>query len=83
MLGYLNRLIIIKPQEFLAVSVNVDLRQRGYSFEQFVHGWLSRMDMLVSWESSRLNTIAAYNMLPHFSGELVRQAFPEIVRITL
>lgn len=48
-----------------------------------MHAWLSRMDMLVSWESSRLNTIAAYNLLPHFPGELVRQTFHEIVRITL
>lgn len=48
-----------------------------------MQGWLVRMDMLVSWEASRLNTIAAYNLLPHFSGELLRQTFHEIVRITL
>jgi hypothetical protein len=41
------------------------------------------MDMLVSWEASRINTIAAYNLLPTFSVEMVRFAFPEIVRITL
>lgn len=41
------------------------------------------MDMLVSWEASRINTIAAYNLMPKFSADLVRYAFPEIVRITL
>lgn len=41
------------------------------------------MDMLVSWEASRINTIAAYSLLPHFTVDLVRTAFPEIVKITL
>ena len=39
--------------------------------------------MLVSWEATKINTIAAYNLLPTFSGDLVRSAFPEIFRITL
>lgn len=83
LLNYINRLLILRPNEFLTQTINIDLRQRGYSFDQFVHGWIQRMEMLVSWEASRINTIAAYNLLPHFSAELVRSAFPEIVRITL
>ena len=83
LLSYINRLIIVKPMDFLKELINGDLHQRGYSFDQFVQGWLLRMDMLVSWEASRINTIAAYTLLPHFSVNLVRSAFPEIVKITL
>jgi len=72
LLCYINRAIIVKPQDFLAQSINVDLRQRGYSFEQFVQAWLQKMDMLVSWEATRINTIAVFSLLPHFSAELVR-----------
>lgn len=41
------------------------------------------MEWIVSWEMTKINTIAAYNLLPNFSVDLVRSAFPEIVRITL
>ena len=74
---------IIKPTEFLTQVINVDLRQRGYSFEQFVQGWLQKMEMIVSWEATRINVIAIYNLLPSFPGELVRTSFAEIVRTTL
>lgn len=31
-LSYINRVIILKTPEFLSQTINVDLRQRGYSF---------------------------------------------------
>lgn len=41
------------------------------------------MEMIVSWEATRINVIAIYNLLPSFPGELVRTSFAEIVRTTL
>lgn len=83
LLTYINRIIIIKPNEFLQQIINLELRQRGYSFEHFVQGWLQKMDMLVSWEATRINVIAVFNLLVHFPAELVRTAFSEIIRTTL
>ena len=40
------------------------------------------MDLVLSWEAHRIKTLAILTLLPHFNGDLIRQAFGEIARLT-
>ena len=82
LMTYINRVIIVKPAEFLSQIVQTDLRQLGYTFEQFIEGWLTKMDMIVSQEANRINCLACYNLVPHFSEQVLKAALPEISKYT-
>jgi len=58
------------------------LHQSGVLFDQFVQAWFKKMDFITSRESLRINLIAIYTLLPHFSAEMLTKWFPEIGRHT-
>ena len=47
-----------------------------------MEAWLTKMDLVVSWEAHRIKTLAILTLMPHFGGDLIRQAFGEIARMT-
>ena len=44
--------------------------------------WFKKMDFITSRESLRINLIAIYTLLPHFTTEMVGKWFSEIGRLT-
>ena len=52
------------------------------NFDQFVNSWFSKMDFIASRESTRINLIAIYTLLPHFSLDMIRKHFREIGKLT-
>lgn len=68
LLTYLNRVIVVKPVEFIQI-LQLTLSSQGLSLQQFVEEWIKKMDHLVSSEAARINVLAAYNMLPHLPLE--------------
>ena len=68
---YINRVLIIKPDDFIVGILQTELAQRGYTLGQFVEAWLSKMDMIVQWEAHRIKTLALLVMLPHLTAELL------------
>ena len=75
-------MVIIKQQDFIVGIIQAELRQKGYSFEDFVKAWLGKMDMVVSWEAHRIKTLAILCMLPHFSSEMIQMHFVDIAKLT-
>ena len=82
LITYINRVLIIKQEDFVNGILHGELTQRGFTFTQFVEAWLTKMDLIVSWEAHRIKTLAILTLLPHLNGELIRQAFGEIARLT-
>ena len=82
LLTYINRMIIIKQQDFIVGVIQTELSQKGYSFEDFVKAWLGKMDMVVSWEAHRIKTLAILCMLPHLSSEMIQAHFVDIAKLT-
>ena len=82
LLTYINRVLIIKQDDFINGILHAELTQRGFTFTQFVEAWLTKMDLVVSWEAHRIKTLAILTLMPHFGGDLIRQAFGEIARMT-
>ena len=40
------------------------------------------MDHIVSWEAHRIKTLTLLTLLPFLSGEIIRECFTEIGRLT-
>ena len=75
-------MLIIKQDDFVNGILHAELTQRGFSFEQFVEAWLTKMDLVVSWEAHRIKTLAILTLLPHFNVGLIQKAFGEVARLT-
>ena len=82
MITYVDRVIVAMPQEFMGDVVSGYLVSNGFSFDRFVNGWITKMDMIASRESHRINNIARYTLLPRFTAEMLQQHLPEIARYT-
>lgn len=48
----------------------------------FVEAWVSKMDLILSQESRRINLLAIYTMLPKLDGEIISLTFAEIGKLT-
>lgn len=81
LLTYVNRVLIMKPDDFVTGILMAELSQKGFTFEQFVEAWLAKMDMIISWEAHRIKCIALLVALPFMSAELLRGYFAHIGRI--
>ena len=68
---YLNRVLVIKPDDFVNGILQTELVQRGFTMAQFVEAWLSKMEMIVQWEAHRIKSLAILVMLPYMPPELV------------
>ena len=75
-------MLIIKQDDFINGILHSELTQRGFTFTNFVEAWLTKMDLVVSWEAHRIKTLAILTLLPHFNGDLISKAFGEIARLT-
>ena len=75
-------MLIIKQNDFINGILHAELSQRGFSFNQFVEAWLTKMDLVVSWEAHRIKTLAILTLLPHFNAELIQKAFGEVAKLT-
>ena len=78
---YLNRVMIIKPDDFVQGILQGELGQRGFTLDQFVEAWLIKMEMIVQWEAHRIKTLAVMIILPYLSAELVQKFFAEIGKL--
>ena len=81
MITYLNRILIIKPDDFVNAILKYELQQRGFTTKQFLDAWLNKMDMIVQWEAHRIKSLALLMILPHLDGDLVQTTFDEIGKI--
>ena len=68
---YINRVLIIKPDDFIGGILQNELAQRGFTLGQFIEAWLAKMEMIVQWEAHRIKTLALLIVLPYLSGEVV------------
>lgn len=71
LVSYLNRVLINKPDDFVQGILQTELVSRGFTFEQFIEAWLSKMEMIVQWEAHRIKSLAILVMLPYLTPELV------------
>ena len=78
---YLNRVMIIKPDDFVQGILQGELASRGFTLDQFLEAWLIKMEMIVQWEAHRIKTLALLIMLPYMSAELVQKYFGEIGKL--
>lgn len=74
-------MIIIKPDDFINGIVQQELVSRGFSFAQFFEAWLSKMEMIVSWEAHKIKTLALLVMMPHMTGDIVQRQFGEVGKL--
>lgn len=81
LITYLNRILIIKPDDFVNAILKYELQQRGFTAKQFFDAWLNKMDMIVQWEAHRIKSLALLMILPHLDGDLVQTTFDEIGKI--
>jgi parvulin-like peptidyl-prolyl isomerase len=63
---YINRVIIADTQFFVSEILQT-LNQQGMSFPMFLESWIKKMEYITSRESLRINLIAIYTLLPHFT----------------
>ena len=82
LITFIDRVIITDKNWFLSEILAVMHRDLNLPFEQFVRSWFSKMDFIASRESIRINLIAIYTLLPHFSQDLLARHFREIGRLT-
>ena len=67
LITFIDRVIITDKNWFLTEILAVMHRDLNLQFDQFVRSWFSKMDFIASRESIRINLIAIYTLLPHFS----------------
>lgn len=72
LITYLNRVLIIKPDDFVLGILQGELALCGFSLGNFIEAWLVKMEMIVQWEAHRIKSIALLVMLPYLTGELVQ-----------
>lgn len=82
LITFIDRVIITDKNWFITEILSVMHREQNLPFEQFVHAWFSKMDFIASRESTRINLIAIYALLPHFTQAMVARYFREIGRLT-
>jgi hypothetical protein len=78
LVNFINRIIIYDLQAFKSL-----LESAKVSFDDFIDPWFKKMEFLVSNESRRINLVAIYTLLPHFSALYVKKFFVHICKLTL
>ena len=81
MITYLSRMIVVKPNEFMAILSEL-LNQKQISLNVWVEEYFKKMDYIVSQEAQRINCLAIYNLLPNFPAGLISVVLPEVGRNT-
>jgi len=81
MITYLNRMIVVKPNEFLTILSEL-LAVKQISINFWVEEYFRKMEHVVSQEGQRINCLAIYNILPHLNGPLIGALLPEVGRLT-
>lgn len=81
LITYVNRVIVVNKDWFMQ-HILQELHNESLTFEVFVSEWFKRMDFITSRESLRINLVAIYTLLPHFSVELLKQYFGEVGKLT-
>ena len=71
LLTYLNRILIIKADDFVTGILQTELPQQNLSFDSFLEAWLSKMEMIVQYPAHRIKSLALIVMLPYLSGDLI------------
>lgn len=82
LITFIDRVIITDKNWFINEILTVLHRDQNLQFAHFVHAWFSKMDFIASRESIRINLIAIYALLPHFTQDMVAVHFREIGRLT-
>lgn len=82
LITFIDRVIITDKNWFINEILSVLHRDQNLQFANFVHAWFSKMDFIASRESIRINLIAIYALLPHFTQDMVAVHFREIGRLT-
>ena len=82
LITFIDRVIITDKDWFINEILSVMHRDQNLQFAQFVHAWFSKMDFIASRESIRINLIAIYALLPHFTQDMIAVHFREIGRLT-
>jgi hypothetical protein len=71
LITFIDRVIITDKNWFINEILAVLHREQNLQFAQFVQSWFNKMDFIASRESIRINLIAIYTLLPHFSQDMI------------